>query len=288
MVIIAVLAAILTAFFPFVGVIFTSSLGAKYLNEDGWKSFAGIMLAGCILLFAFQVITAEMLLSALFSMTGLLLFLQLCRKGFKAEIALSLVALLEAAYALVRTLLFKSAFQQSILDAETSAQDMLLSLMPQQAITPQMNEQIATMTNLMMDLFTATWMIQTMIAIYLAALILRKKGLISWDHARTRFPFETTYVVIAGMVGALVPALRIYGINLLIMIGSLFLIQGIAVIDFVAGAVLRRMRWLTTVLIFIGLLNGFFLFVAAIGLFDVWFNFRKITDREESHENYSD
>jgi uncharacterized protein YybS (DUF2232 family) len=72
------------------------------------------------------------------------------------------------------------------------------------------------------------------------------------------------------------------------MLSPLFVIQGVAVIEHFLGRYLRRSIVLTTVLIIVGILNGFVVMVASIGLFDVWFNFRKITDREESHENNPD
>lgn len=288
MILAAITAVLLTASIPFLGVIFTSSIGAAYLADNRWKQFAVIALAGFSLLAFLQFFTAEMVLDGIVAMVGLGLFIRLHRQGRSVETALSVTSLGMAVYAGLRTVLFKTAFLAQIAQTQDQALELMKSLMPQATMSVDAEMQLKTAIDLMADLYTASWVMQIVPALYLGGLILRKKGVLQWNHAATRFPFEMIYLVIAGLVAVLIPALRLYGLNLLLMLSPLFVIQGVAVIEHFLGRYLRRSIVLTTVLIIVGILNGFVVMVASIGLFDVWFNFRKITDREESHENNPD
>lgn len=288
MILAAITAVLLTASIPFLGVIFTSSIGAAYLVDNRWKQFAVVAMAGFSLLAFLQFFTAEMVLDGIVALGALVLFIRLHRHGRSVEIAMSVTSLIMAIYAGVRTVLFKATFLAQIAQTQDQALELMKSLMPQATMGVEAELQLKTALDLMADLYTASWVMQIVPALYLGALIMRKKGVLQWKHAATQFPFELIYLVIAGLVAVLIPALRLYGLNLLLMLSPLFVIQGVAVIEHFLGRFLRRSMVLTTVLIIVGIFNGFLLMVASIGLFDVWFNFRKITDREESHENNSD
>lgn len=90
-------------------------------------------------------------------------------------------------------------------------------------------------------------------------------------------PYTWVWVTIAGGILALLPieALAVVGANLLVIMSSIHFLQGIAVMAsvFRQRAVPRPLRAVIYALVF--LQQVFLLAVMVIGLFDVWFDFRK-------------
>jgi uncharacterized protein YybS (DUF2232 family) len=85
----------------------------------------------------------------------------------------------------------------------------------------------------------------------------------------------------------LYPATRVIGTNLLICMSMLYLIQGTAVLSFVWGGFFAKARLLRTMLIMAIILNyPVMILIALIGVLDAWFNFRKLTFKEEIHESH--
>jgi hypothetical protein len=134
--------------------------------------------------------------------------------------------------------------------------------------------------------YMGIWVFTIVFSIYISSLIISKKGDLKLEHKKIRMPFYIIYFLIISLAGFLMPNFQIIGINALIMITPLFLIQGISVIDFYWGDFFRRSKILFFLLIFSLVFNYYILIlVALVGLADIWLNFRKI-DTEEINESY--
>ncbi len=144
-------------------------------------------------------------------------------------------------------------------------------------------------TETFQELFTkyyiGIWVFTIVLAIYIGSLLLSKNGSLKLEHKKIQMPFYLIYILIIALAGFLLPNTHTSGINALIMIAPLFLIQGISIIDFYWGNFIKRSKFLLFLLIFSMVFNYFiFILVALLGLTDIWFNFRKI-DMEEIDEN---
>ncbi len=140
-----------------------------------------------------------------------------------------------------------------------------------------------------LNYYPSAWILSMIIAIYLGAVILSRRIPLMWVHKRLRMPFPLVYLLIAGLVMFLIPLTNVIGGNVLISLTGLFLIQGVAILDFYWGKMFRESRVLSFILIFAILLNSYMLgLIALMGVFDIWFDFRKITNMEEIDEGHSD
>jgi len=76
-------------------------------------------------------------------------------------------------------------------------------------------------------------------------------------------------------------------LNGLLIVAPLYLIQGVAVLDFFWGKFLARTVILRFFLMIALMLNPYMMIMVTFtGLFDVWFNFRKIYTKEDLDENH--
>jgi uncharacterized protein YybS (DUF2232 family) len=78
-----------------------------------------------------------------------------------------------------------------------------------------------------------------------------------------------------------VPGLQIVGVNVLLLVSLVYLLQGLGVMLFYfrRGAVSPLLR--TLAYIFLVIQPLFLLGVAAFGLFDLWFDFRRLGNKQE-------
>jgi uncharacterized protein YybS (DUF2232 family) len=101
--------------------------------------------------------------------------------------------------------------------------------------------------------------------------------------AQWKAPEVCVWVLIASGIGSFVPfpSLQIVGLNMLLLVSLIYLIQGLGVMVFYLNrtSVPPILRSLTFILLVIQplLLLG----VAAFGLFDLWFDFRRIGNKQE-------
>jgi hypothetical protein len=133
----------------------------------------------------------------------------------------------------------------------------------------------------------AMWCSGMIIAVYLGSLLLTRSRAMTWSHKYIKFPHELVYMVIGCMILIVIPITKVLGLNLLLAILPLYLIQGTAVFDFFWGAHFARSPILRFLVILVILLYyPLLVLLVLVGLFDNWFNFRKIEIREENDENH--
>jgi hypothetical protein len=124
------------------------------------------------------------------------------------------------------------------------------------------------------------------LAVYIGALVLNKKTIIKWNYSRLNFSFEIVYVLIIAIISSLFSISHYIGMNLLAILGSFFLIQGLAILNYYWGGFMRRSKVFTFFLILTLIFNPYvLLLIALIGLMDMWFDIRKIREVEESNED---
>ena len=146
---------------------------------------------------------------------------------------------------------------------------------------------IEKIRNLINNYFPAVWTSVIIVAIYLGALMVSKRDIRKWNHKIVQLPYFIVYLLLGILFFCIFPSTRIWGYNGLFMIAPVFLIQGISVLDFYWGNYFRKSKFLLFFLIISMILNYFLLLlVALMGVFDIWFNFRKIYILEESDGNH--
>ena len=128
--------------------------------------------------------------------------------------------------------------------------------------------------------------VSLILALYIGSLVLNKKIIIKWNYSKHSFSFEIVYLLIIAILGSLFSISHYIGINLLIILGSFFLIQGLAILNYYWGGFMRRSKVFTFFFIITLILNPYvLLLIALVGLMDMWFDIRKIREVEESNED---
>lgn len=200
--------------------------------------------------------------------------------------ALTSVFFLNIIYAILRLIIFGKYHTEIIVEVIENYKEFITQSF-------QNNDEQLTLalefTKIFQEIFTkyyvGIWVFTIVFAIYIGSLILSKRGSLKWEHRKIQMPFYLIYILIAALAGFLLPSSHTSGINALIMIAPLFLIQGISILDFYWGDFFKKSKFLLFLLIFSMVFNYFILIlVALIGLTDIWFNFRKI-DMEEIDGN---
>jgi uncharacterized protein YybS (DUF2232 family) len=101
--------------------------------------------------------------------------------------------------------------------------------------------------------------------------------------AQWQAPEVCIWVLIASGIGSLMPisGMQIVGLNMLLLVGLVYLVQGLGVMVFYLNRssvppILRSLAYVMLVIQPLLLLG-----VAAFGLFDLWFDFRRIGNKQE-------
>ena len=127
----------------------------------------------------------------------------------------------------------------------------------------------------------AIWVFEMIFAFYAGVILLNKKIKIGLKHRQIKLPFETVYALILAAILAVFKTTQLAGLNGLLVIAPMFLIQGLGIIDFYWGKYFKKSKLLTILLVIAILFNYFiWLLIAILGLLDIWFDFRKINYQE--------
>jgi len=121
--------------------------------------------------------------------------------------------------------------------------------------------------------------------------LLRKKdpALIPWqEFNRWQLPDNLVWGVIIAGLALLFPAapLKAVGLNMLIILWALYVLQGLAVLIFLLN------RWSTPTIIqgiiyALIIMQGYGILLSIVGLIDVWVDFRKLNKKEDPRERVS-
>jgi uncharacterized protein YybS (DUF2232 family) len=151
--------------------------------------------------------------------------------------------------------------------------------------TYQLQKAIEQIRQIIPVIFPALLLITVAITVWINIIagiwLLKKHGnhdLSQWtEYSQWRLPDQLVWVVIASGVSLILPAQLIsrIGLNLLLLSGTLYFFQGLAVLTFLLGkwAVPKPFQIFIYVLVCVQAYGMFFL--AIFGLLDVWIDFRK-------------
>lgn len=285
MVLLAVISVVIATLSPFWGVIFIIAFSGKYQKKR--NIFNYVYLGFVVILFLLRVIDIISFMDLIIGV-GLTasIFLWNLNRTLNFINALVSTFFINIIYAILRMVVFGKQYAAMIAEVIKTYKEIITESLQNN------NEQLImalditdTFQELFVKYYTGIWVFSIVLAIYIGSILLSKKGILHWEHGKIRMPFYLIYILIAALIGILLPITQTFGINTLIMITPLFLIQGISIIDFRWGDFFRRSKFLLFLLIFSMVFNYFILIlVALIGLTDIWFNFRKI-DMEEIDES---
>ena len=285
MILLAVISVVIATLSPFWGLIFIIAFSGKY--QKNRNIFNYVFFGFVILLFLVKLVDIITFMN-LFIGVGLtsVLFLWSLRRTLNFINAIISVFFLNIVYAVLRMIVFGKQYAELITEVIVTYKEFVTQSFQDNA------EQLTLaldFTDTFQQLFTkyyvGIWVFTIVFAMYIGSIFLSKKGNLVWEHRKIQMPYYLIYILIASLAGFLLPNTRTSGINALIMIAPLFLIQGISIVDFYWGDFFRRSKILLFLLIVSMVFNYFILMlVALIGLIDIWFNFRKI-DMEEIDES---
>jgi len=287
-ILIAVISVVISILSPFWGLVFILAFSDKYRNKR--TLFNAIYFGFVILLFILQFVDVLSLIDLLFGV-GLtsVLFIWSLHRTLNFINALMSVFFMNILYAFIRLIVLGKQYAEVIaVVIEKYKEFITQSIQNNNEQLVMALEFIDTFQELFTKYYVGIWIFTIVSAIYVGALILSKKGSLKWEHRKIRMPFYLIYILILALAGFLLPKVQVFGINALIMVSPLFLIQGISILDFYWGDFFKKSKFLLILLIFSMVFNYFILIlVALIGLADIWFNFRKIDMEEIDGSNFN-
>jgi hypothetical protein len=287
-ILVACLSVLIAAFTPFWGVIFIFTLGAKYQQDKHYQQFYGLILLLTVILFLLRIIDIISLTDILagVALTSLLFFRLLAVK-FDYFKAIIIVTLLNIIYGIVSYLLFSRQIMENINVISEEYLKILTETIPQnQDSIGFASGLIETMKYIITNFSPGIWVLTVIIAVYVGSLLLSARISNKWMHRHVQLPYTIVYPLILCLAAFLFPNSRIPGLNGLIMMLPLFLIQGLSILDFFWGERLRKAKLILVLLVIAMVFNPYLIIIIAVlGLTDIWFNFRKIRIQEDIDEN---
>lgn len=216
---------------------------------------------------------------------GTLLFVFILRQCFDLSKSFSVLVLYIIGYCFFRNWLFAPTLIE-LSSQLTPLYEEYLKKVP--AI--QINQtSIAWIQSFMLNYQSAIWGTIQLTGAFLGFMLFNKQSLYSIKVRQIRFPYVFVILFIASLALAIHQNTRMLGINMLICMSVIYLIQGIAVLAFAWGDYFAKARLLRTFLIVAVIFNyPVIILIAFVGVLDVWFDFRKLNIMEEKHESNID
>jgi Predicted membrane protein (DUF2232) len=285
---IAVLAAVLATLSPLWGLIFTLSFSGKYLNRFYLfmllfvLAVAGLFLANVIDWITFFDVFIGIAVS-------IFIYFYIMQKSDSYLNAILAAAAVNCCYAIARQFIWGKQLLENVMLAMQNVESFLQSsLMENQEQLPLALELIESTKAILTKYYIGTWMVSIIFGLYFGSLLLSRQLQNKWDHRRIGLPFYLIYLLIVSLFLFILPQVRIIGINSLMILVPLFIIQGVSILDFFWRNFFTKSKFLLFLLIFSMALNiPILILVALVGMLDIWFDFRKIRVMEENDENHS-
>lgn len=273
---------VVTLLSPFFGLVFIISVAGNYLaksNKEGMSSLYFLIMTGAFMFLAAigtlaKLDVIEIIIGVVFSAW---LYVTIVRKSGDYTEAFYFSSLMQICYAFVRTILFKGAIQKQIDLLFTSYHETLKNKSSFASFAS--NEQFAIafdqIKKYINNYQTAIWALTMVLALYIGTYLLARKNKTPWSHSKLRLPYWSVYLLIVGLSLSVIPTTKLMGYNSILIMMGLFLIQGLAVIDFWSKKFLKRNRFIMVATVFLMFVNAFFaITVALVGVSDYWFDVR--------------
>lgn len=281
----ALIAIFITFISPFFGQIYVIGIAGKKLFEKNkfYQYFAVIAIAmiSLILTKAVSLIIAlNMLMVLLFTPY---IFVSIYKKIFNVEAAIAVSGILNGFYGIIMNFIIKRYYSEDIQSVFTT----LRASLEENNMNPDQLNLMLNYLNNFEDLFinyiSVIWSFFMILAIFFGALIIAKKSdEINWNFSLVRWPFQSVYLLIAGLALTLIPLTNSIGIKLLVLLLTFYFIEGISILTYFWKDYFTKSKFFLVILIIAILFNPFLLLlISLVGVFDIWFNFRKIDITEE-------
>jgi hypothetical protein len=277
---------------PAIAVLFVVPTSAKTLTIDSQKSIqffiAWVFICGMFfwLDFTNKVHTLDLIIGA--GASCLLLFYLINRKQELGFIFMALFTM-NTLYVWLRQLLFSdfmiSRYNQSAVEAKM----VISSRFPEQSEHYLIFSEMVDLSVKFYSLYSpGVWLSVMMLCLGIGYFLCFRKN----EDMPGINDYQTHIYVLYGLVVALVLAIftryKVYGINFLIGLAPLYLLQGIGVISVRMGQWFQRYIILRVIGILCLVFNPYIaLFISLIGLFDNFFDFRSLHKTEEINEDNS-
>jgi len=182
------------------------------------------------------------------------------------------------AYGIFRTYLFSGIYQQRIETIFEGYENILGSgIKPFSSDNGQFEIILMQIKSILLDYQMAIWGVTMVFAVYVAALFLAKRSEHKWQHHLFRFPHSLIYLFILALMLAVIPYTRMFGLNSVLIIIVVFLLQGLAIVEYWCKKHFKNSRFVMLAIIILMFVNIFFaLLVSLLGLIDNWLDIRKI------------
>ncbi len=213
---------------------------------------------------------------------GTTLFIMILRQRLNINSAFTILVLFSIGYSFLRNWIFAPTL--SVISQQMTP--LYESYMQRFPALKFNKDSVAWIQNFMQVYQPAIWgSIQTS-AVFLGFLLFNRTSLLKQQIRMIQFPYYLVFLMMIALALSLNHATRTWGINLLVCMSVAYLIQGTAVMSFVWGDFFAKAKLLRTFLIMTIIINyPVLILISLIGLLDVWFDFRKLTFKEEKHES---
>lgn len=213
---------------------------------------------------------------------GTALFVLIFKQYLDINKALSILIIFNIAYFFIRSWIFAPTL--SVISQQmTPMYENYIQRFPALKFN---RESVAWIQNFMLLYQAAIWGSIQISAAFFGILLFNRTSILKQQVRMIRLPNYFVYIMIAALALFLYPISRTLGINLLVCMSVVYLIQGTAILSFAWGDFFAKAKLLRTFLIMAIIINyPVLILIALIGVLDVWFDFRKLTFKEEKHES---
>lgn len=212
---------------------------------------------------------------------GMLLFMLLIRKRFDLNRAFFTLLGFEIIYGYARSLLFYDLLNAIALQMIPMYETYVKSY-PQLHLNKEM---LSNMQTIWLQYQAAIWTSTQILAAYFGLLLFNIGSPLKLAIRTIRLPFYLVYALLCALALLAIQPYRAIGINLIVPLSVVYLIQGTGILSHFWGNMFAKARMMRAFLIFAIILNyPILVLIAFIGVLDVWFDFRKLNIMEEKHE----
>ena len=215
---------------------------------------------------------------------------KLLKRNFEVDFIMMILFFINSAYIGVRQYLFSEAianqFSQAVEQVMFIAKDKFPENSEQFLIFSEMMD---VSTHFYLSYSPGMWIAFMMLCLLIGYFIVFRKNEDYVPINQFQVHIYVCYITMFALGISLLPGVKLIGVNLLIAIMPLFLIQGMAVANQKMINWFSRSMLLKVMAIICIIINPYVvLFLSIIGLFDNWLDFRKIykEEKENSQDNF--
>ncbi|MBI9030800.1 hypothetical protein JEZ13_02180 [bacterium] len=270
----AIISSLVATISPFWGLIFWTVNICDLLRKKAKDVNIGFAIFGGVVIISSFLIGIDFLrLTDALVGVGLSTFLfsrLYIKKGFRN--AFSIFALFQCSYGLFRKYLLGGYVQQTkdlILSQIDASRDLLQNY-------PDLEAEYLKMIDTYFNNIELFWLVPMIFALVMGMIFTRKNTLIKFHTIAYKLPDNLVYVMILGIIMAIVEQTRFIGLPLTLTFVALLTVQGFPIVWlWLLGSTFNNsiLRLLTYIVILINF-HIFIMISGIVGLIDIWFNLK--------------